>query len=118
MVSFHGGMREEADHPRPFVRLQLDREAARLGPWLPFMGGSIPTYVIPWSQVERVEPLIDKYLSGPAVRFVLREPVAALEGGPGAARWPAARQPVFLCGSMQRMREVLAAVPASLAGGG
>jgi hypothetical protein len=118
MASFNGGMREQADHRSPWVRLEVDRQAARLGPRIPFMRRFIPTYVIPWSQVERVEPVIDRYLSGPAVRFVLSAPVAALEGAPNAARWPAAQQPVFLCESMEHMRDVLAAVPAHLAGSG
>jgi len=116
MPSFHGGMREQADHGRPWVRLRVDRQAARLGPWLPLMRRSIPTYVMPWSAIERVEAVTDRYLSGPAVRFVLRTPVAALEGPPNAAQWPAARQPVFLCGSLRTMRRVLAAVPGNLTG--
>jgi hypothetical protein len=115
MPTFHGGMREQADHNRPWVRLRLDRQSARLGPWLPFMRRSIPTYIMPWSQVERIEPLTDRYLSGAAVRFVLRSPVAALEGPPNAAHWPAAQQPVFLCGSARRLKRVLAALPSTLA---
>jgi hypothetical protein len=113
MATFHGGMREQADHKRPWVRLTVDRMGLRLGPWLPGMR-RLPTYVIPWTQVERIERVTDRYLSGPGVRFVLRNPVRALEGSPNAARWPDARQPVFLCGSDRRFRAVMAAVPASL----
>ncbi len=112
MPSFIGGMREVADHKRPWVRLQIDSDALRLGPALRLMRRYIPTYVIPWSEVERVEPLEDQYLAGPAVRFVLRTPVDALEGNPSRGRWPAARQPVFLCGSRERLRAVMAALPA------
>jgi hypothetical protein len=113
MPSFRGGMREVADHKRPWVQLSVDTQGARLGPWMPGMR-RLPTYVFPWSQVERIEPLTDRYLSGPAVRFVMRTPVEALEGPPNAARWPAARQPVFLCGNQRRFRAVMAAVPANL----
>ena len=116
MARFLGGMREQADHGSPWVRLRVDRQGARLGPWFPFTRRSIPTYVMPWAQVERVEPVVDRYRSGAAVRFVLRAPVAALEGPPNAARWPDAKQPLFLCGSTRRMRRVLAAVPGNLAG--
>jgi hypothetical protein len=114
MAAFHGGMREVADHKRPWVRLRVDAQGARLGPWLPGGRRAIPTYVIPWSQVERIETLSDRYLSGPAVRFVLRAPVPALLGAPNAGRWPDAQQPVFLCGSARRLQRVLAAVPAGL----
>ncbi len=115
MATFHGGMRELADHGRPWVRLQADAQGARLGPWMPGIR-RMPTYVFAWSQVERVEPVVDRYLSGPGVRFVLRTPVPALAGAPNAARWPDARQPVFLCGSERRLRAVLNAVPATLVG--
>lgn len=114
MASFFGGMREVADHSRPWVRLRLDGQSARLGPWLFFMRRSVPSYVMAWSLVERVEPVTDRYLSGAAVRFVLRSPVAALEGPPNSARWPAAQQPMFVCGSLRRMQRVLASVPGSL----
>ena len=114
MATFHGGMREQADHRRPWVRLSVDADAARLGPTLRFMRRYIPSYVMPWAQVERVEPVVDTYLRGPGVRFVLRASVAALQGPPHAGRWPDARQPVFLCGSERRMREVLAAMPPAL----
>lgn len=114
MATFHGGMREQADHRRPWVRLSIDADSVRLGPTLRFMRPRIPSYVIPWATVERVEPVVDRYLRGPGVRFVLREPVPALLGTPNMARWPDARQPVFLCGSLQRMQQVLAAVPPSL----
>jgi hypothetical protein len=40
--------------------------------------------------------------------------VPALEGSPNAARWPAAKAPIFLCGSDITYRQVMAAVPASL----
>jgi len=113
MPTFHGGMRELADHKRPWVRLQVDAQGARLGPWMPGVR-RIPTYVLRWSDVERIEPVTDRYLSGPGVRFVLRAPVPALQGPPNAGRWPDARQPVFLCGSDRRLRAVLAAVPATL----
>jgi hypothetical protein len=113
MATFHGGMRENADHKRPWVRLTVDRMGLRLGPWVPGTR-RLPTYVISWSQVERIEPVTDRYLSGPGVRFVLRAPAPALQGAPNAARWPDARQPVFLCGSDRRFRAVMAAVPASL----
>jgi hypothetical protein len=114
MATFHGGLREQSDHRRPWVRLSIDADAARLGPTLRFMRPRTPSYVIPWSNIERVEPVVDRYLRGPGVRFVLREPVPALQGSPNAARWPDTRQPVFLCGSMERMRKVLAAVPQQL----
>ncbi len=97
MATFHGGMRELADHGRPWVRLQVDAQGARLGPWMTGIR-RMPTYVFAWSQVERVEPVVDRYLSG----------------APNAARWPDARQPVFLCGSERRLRAVLNAVPAAL----
>ena len=113
MATFHGGMRELADHQRPWVRLQVDAQGARLGPWMPGIR-RMPTYVFRWSDVERIEPMTDRYLSGPGVRFVLRTPVPALQGPPNAARWPDARQPVFLCGSDRRLRAVLAALPATL----
>lgn len=113
MPTFHGGMRELADHGRPFVRLRVDGQGVRLGPWL-FGFRRMPTYVIRWADVERVEPVTDRYLSGPGVRFVLREPVAALEGPPNAGRWPDARRPVFLCGTDRRLRAVLDALPANL----
>ena len=116
MPTFHGGMRELADHPRPWVRLQVDAEGARLGPWLPGLR-RMPTYVLRWSDVERIEPVTDRYLSGPAVRFVLGNPVPALQGPPNAGRWPDARQPVFLCGSDRRLHAVLAALPAALVAG-
>ena len=114
MATFHGGMREQADHRRPWVRLSVDADAARLGPTLRAMRRAIPSYVMPWAQVERIEPVVDRYLRGPGVRFVLRAPVAALQGPPHAGRWPDAEQPVFLCGSLRRMQEVLAAVPPAL----
>jgi len=113
MATFHGGMRELADHKRPWVRLVVDEQGARLGPWFPLVG-RMPTYVLPWSAVERIEPVVDRYLSGPGVRFVLRTPVAALQGAPNTGRWPDARQPIFLCGTDRRFREVLAAVPQAL----
>jgi hypothetical protein len=113
MASFRGGMREVADHKRPWVRLDVDTEGARLGPWFPLVR-RMPSYVFSWSQVERIEPLTDRYLSGPGIRFVMREPVPALQGGPNAAQWPPARQPIFLCSNDSNLRAVLAALPASL----
>lgn len=113
MPTFRGGMRELADHKRPWVRLQVDAQGVRLGPWMPGVR-RMPTYVFRWADVERIEPVTDRYLSGPAVRFVLRTPVPALQGPPNAGRWPDARQPAFLCGSDRRLRAVLAAVPANL----
>lgn len=113
MPTFHGGMRELADHPRPFVRLAVDARGVRLGPWM-FGMRRMPTYTFAWSDVERIEPVTDRYLSGPAVRFVLRHPVPALIGKPNAARWPDARQPLFLCTTDRRLAAVLAAVPANL----
>jgi hypothetical protein len=113
MATFRGGMRELADHRRPWVRLRVDAQGARLGPWMPGMR-RMPTYAFRWSDVEGIEPVTDRYLSGPGVRFVLRTPVPALQGPPNAARWPDARQPVFLCGSDRRLRAVLSAVPANL----
>jgi hypothetical protein len=113
MPTFHGGMRELADHKRPWVRLAVDAEGARLGPWMVGVR-RMPTYSFRWTEVERIEPVTDRYLNGPGVRFVLRRPVAAMEGSPNAARWPDARRPVFLCGSDRRLRDVLAALPAEL----
>ena len=113
MATFHGGMRELADHPRPFVRLAVSAQGVRLGPWM-FGMRRMPTYVFAWTDVERIEPVSDRYLSGPAVRSVLRHPVPALAGSPNTARWPDARQPLFLCGSDRRQAAVLAAVPANL----
>jgi hypothetical protein len=104
-------MREVADHQRPWVRLSVDSQGGRLGPWM-FGFRRIPTYVFRWSDVERIEPVTDRYLSGPGVRFVFRTPLPALEASPNAARWPAARQLVFLCGS--HLQDVLAAVPPGL----
>ena len=114
MAAFFGGMREVADHKRPWVRLTVDQQGARLGPWLPLGRRAIPTYVLPWSQVERIEVMPDRYLSGPALRFVLRAPAPALLGAPNQGRWPDASQPVFLCGSARRMQRVLAVIPANL----
>ena len=113
MATFHGGMRELADHRRPWVRLVVDDKGARLGPWFPLLH-RMPTYVLRWSDVERIEPVIDRYLSGPGVRFVLREPIPAVQGAPNTARWPDARQPIFLCGTDRRFRDVLGAVPREL----
>jgi hypothetical protein len=110
MATCYGGMRELADHKWPWVRLDLDAQGARLGPWFPGVR-RMPTYVFRWSDVERIEPVTDRYLSGPAVRFVMRQPVPALQGAPNAGRWPDARQPVFLCGTDRRFRAVLAALP-------
>jgi hypothetical protein len=110
MASFRGGMREVADHHRPWVRLDVEDAGVRLGHWFPGMGRYIPTYVIPWAQLERVEPLPDTYRDGPAVRFLLREPVPAQVGAANAGQWPPARQPVFLCGTTRRMQEVLQAL--------
>jgi hypothetical protein len=113
MASFRGGLREVADHKRPGARLDVDAQGARLGPWFPLMR-RMPTYVFTWSQVERIEPLADRFLSGPGIRFVMREPVPALQGAPNAAQWPPARQPIFLCGNDASYRAVLAALPANL----
>jgi hypothetical protein len=110
MARFRGGLREVADHHRPWVRLDVTASGVRLAPWFPGMGRYIPDYVIPWEQLERVEPLPDAFRDGPAVRFVLREPVPAKLGAPNAGRWPPAQAPVFLCGSLQRMQAVLAAL--------
>ncbi|HEV7677597.1 MAG TPA: hypothetical protein VGQ42_03420 [Candidatus Dormibacteraeota bacterium] len=112
MASFHGATREQADHKR--MRLTVDQQGGRIEPWLWGARGHAPTHVFSWSQVERIEPVVGRYMSGPGIRFVFREAVPALEGSPNAARWPAAKAPVFLCGSDRRYRAVLAAVPASL----
>jgi len=113
MATFRGGMREVADHNRPWVRLIVDAQGARLGPWMPGFR-RMPTYVFRWSDVERIEPVTDRYLSGPGVRFVMRDPVPALEGSPNRGRWPAARQPVFLCADHTQLAEVMATLPPNL----
>jgi hypothetical protein len=113
MASFRGGMREVADHKRPWVQLDVDAQGARLGPWFPLVR-RMPTYVFTWSQVERIEPVTGQYLAGPGIRFVMREPVPALEGSPNLAKWPPARQPIFLCGNDAKFQAVLAALPPNL----
>jgi hypothetical protein len=114
MADFRGGMREQADHKRPWVRLRVDSQGGQLGPWFPGARWRIPHYVFSWDQVERIEPVVGRYMSGPGVRIVFKAPLPALEGAPNAARWPAAKAPIFLCGTDHRYRAVLAAVPAAL----